>query len=59
MDMNLDDLPDFIGEADLAGRLPEETIRRLAARAVHIGLDGRPCWSRDELVLALMEIGDA
>jgi len=49
--MNLDDLPDYLtaDDLELLG-VTVEDVRRLDPQPMeYIGLDGRPCWRRDDL----------
>jgi hypothetical protein len=45
-----DTLPDYLGPADLASLdLTVEDMRRCPGATELTGLDGRPCWSRDDV----------
>lgn len=56
--MTLDDLPDYVSSADLEpfGITPDDVRRRCPGAAEGVGLDGSPCWPRDELAPLLDEI---
>jgi hypothetical protein len=50
-----DSLPDYLGPDDLAALgLTVEDMRRCPGGTELTGLDGRPCWARDD-VLSLLD----
>jgi hypothetical protein len=50
-----DNPSDYVSTADVADRLPAETIHWLDTRSYHVGLDGQSCWADEDLAVALME----